>query len=168
MVGTLHRFEINTSGFDIPLQACVVKVALSIASISSYCPEADWMLSPLKTNRTAMPPLDVPATACGLGECAAAGVGPADLPRRRFRAATLRNALSRFRGKSEWSVESVLDGLEVPSTARLWDTASARKRAKSPGISSLVWHARSKAKSACASACRFRHGPTLSLPFKFT
>ena len=85
MVGTLHRFEINTSGFDIPLQACVVKVALSIASISSYCPEAVWMLSPHKTNRTAMPLLDVLATTCGPGECAAAGGGPADLPRRRFR-----------------------------------------------------------------------------------
>ena len=85
VVGTLHRFENTTSGFDIPLQACVVKVALSIASISSYCPGAAWMLSPGKTNRTAMPLLDVLATACGLGECAAAGVGPADLPRRRFR-----------------------------------------------------------------------------------
>ena len=85
MVGSLQRVEINTSGFDIPLQACVVKVALSIASISSYCPEAGWMLSPHKTNRTARPLLGVLATACGLGECAAAGVGPADFPRRRFR-----------------------------------------------------------------------------------
>ena len=40
VVGTLHRFENTTSGFDIPLQACVVKVALSIASISSSCPES--------------------------------------------------------------------------------------------------------------------------------
>ena len=39
-VGTLHRVENTTSGFDIPLQACVVKVALSIASISSYRPES--------------------------------------------------------------------------------------------------------------------------------
>ena len=36
VVGTLHRLETTTSVFDIPLQACVVKVALSIASISSY------------------------------------------------------------------------------------------------------------------------------------
>ena len=36
VVGTLHRFENTTSGFDIPLQACVVKVALSIASKSTY------------------------------------------------------------------------------------------------------------------------------------
>ena len=40
VVGALHRFEKTTSGFDIPLQACVVKVALRIASISSYCPES--------------------------------------------------------------------------------------------------------------------------------
>ena len=39
------------------------------------------MLSPRKTNRAAMPLLDVLATTCGLGECAAAGVSPADLPR---------------------------------------------------------------------------------------
>ena len=39
-VGTLHRLENTTSGFDVPLQACVVKVALSIASISSYRPES--------------------------------------------------------------------------------------------------------------------------------
>ena len=39
-VGALHRAENTTSGFDIPLQACVVKVAVSIASISSYCPES--------------------------------------------------------------------------------------------------------------------------------
>ena len=39
------------------------------------------------------------------------------------------------------------------------DTASARKRAKSAGISSLVWHARTKAKSASASASRVRRGP---------
>ena len=40
VVGALHRFEKTTSGFDIPLQACVVKVALRIASISSYSPES--------------------------------------------------------------------------------------------------------------------------------
>ena len=101
-------------------------------------------------------------------------------------------------------MEAVLDGLEVPSTARvrretagdptserLWeataelavvspeargaatggallDAASARKRAKSAGISSLVWHARTKAKSAFASATRVRSGPASTIPFNFT
>ena len=39
-VGTLHRLETTTSGFDVPLQAYVVKVALSVESISSYRPES--------------------------------------------------------------------------------------------------------------------------------
>ena len=101
-------------------------------------------------------------------------------------------------------MEAVLDGLEVPSTARfrretagdltserLWeataelavvspeargaatggallDAASARKRAKSAGISSLVWHALTKAKSALASAFRFRRGPASRLRFNLT
>ena len=98
-------------------------------------------------------------------------------------------------------MEAVLDGLEVPSTARfrceaagdptserLWEataelavvspeargaatggallgTAPARKRAKSAGISSLVWHALTKAKSAFASAFRLRLGPVRVFPF---
>ena len=39
-VGTLHRLETATSGFDVPLQAPVVKVALRIRSISSDLPES--------------------------------------------------------------------------------------------------------------------------------
>ena len=103
-------------------------------------------------------------------------------------------------------MEAVLDGLEVPSTARfrgetagdptptseglgeataelavvsteargaatggaLLDAASTRKPAKSAGISSLVWHARTKAKSASASASRVRSGPASTIPFNFT
>ena len=50
----------------------------------------------------------------------------------------------------------------------LLDAASARRRAKHVGISSLVWHALTKAKSALASAFRVRHGPTSVLRFNFT
>ena len=162
------------------------------------------MLSPRKGNKTAVSLLDVLAMTCGPGECAAAGGGPADLPRRRFRVDPFWNALSRISGGHEWSVEAVLDGLQVPSTARfqretagdptsdrLWgataelavvspeargaatggallDAASARKRAKSASISSLVWHARTKAKSASTSASRVRYGPVSTIPLNVT
>ena len=96
-------------------------------------------------------------------------------------------------------MEAVLDGLQVPSTARfqretagdptsdrLWgataelavvspeargaatggallDAASARRRAKSLGISFLAWHARTKAKSTFASTSRVRRGPAAKI-----
>ena len=63
-------------------------------------------------------------------------------------------------------------GATVPSflgdNFRMLDAASARKRAKSAGISSLVWHARTKAKSTSASASRVRSGPPSTIPFNFT
>ena len=62
--------------------------------------------------------LDVIATTCVPGECAAADDGPADLQRRHFRMGPFCHALSRFGGGSDWSVKAVLDNLEVPSTAR--------------------------------------------------
>ena len=58
-------------------------VSLRFANINRE--KGYWMLRPRKTNGTAMPLLDVLATTGGLGECAAAGGGPADLPRGRFR-----------------------------------------------------------------------------------
>ena len=82
------------------------------------CETGYGMLRPRKSNKTALPLLDVFATTCSPGECAAAGGGPADLPRRRFRVGPFWNALSMFSGGSEWPVEAVLDGPEVPSTAR--------------------------------------------------
>ena len=113
----------------------------------------------------------------------------------RKRATSAGNALSRFRGGGEWSVEPVLDGREFrcetagdPTSERLWEAtaelavvspeargaatggallsaASARRRAKHVGISPLVWHALTKAKSALAAAFRFRRGPASGLRF---
>ena len=76
------------------------------------------MLSPCTTSRTVTLLLDVIATTCGPGECAAAEGGPAELRQNRFRVGPFWHTLSRFGCGSDWPGKGVLDGLGVPSTAR--------------------------------------------------